>query len=1172
MKQANNFKLLLIAFIVFCANNSFAQTMLNEEWTAYSELSDTIDRAQSIIDNNGNIIFVGNILVAGQQANLITTKLDKNGNIIWQQQFNGTSNGNDYGTAITIDGNGYIYVAGSTYANATNDQDFVSIKYDASGNLMWAKQYNGTGNGFDEPTAITVDNSGNLFVTGQSKGQSSLHDYVTVKYNWYGIEQWAKRYDFANLDDIPNAIVADNLGGVLVTGSSKSSTTNADYTIIKYDISGNQTAILRHSLATAGLDKTTSMKKDYSGNIYITGGEYINGSYLDIKTIKLNSNLAVQWVQTYDGEGFDDLANSIDLDDNGYVYVSGYTTKANGAKEILLLKYQSSGTQVWARKQSAPDGSNIAEAKRIAVDLNGNVYLTGEINTGVNKNSITIKYDTAGNKKWEKLFNRTGNESIKPIDIKQIHDTVYVTAKSKQGTQNKFVTVKYKEHEHPNVPVYDSTGNPTHTANEIIVRFDRSSLLMNSINRKTIEFGTLNEFINTTTISLMNSKIGLAGMSIGNLTAVKIFKNLMPGDSISISRLGDTVKIPDFWATFLIELPSYLEEKIIADSLNKCTPNIWYAELNPVIKLMDIPDDIRYANEQASLHPTSLYPNANINIESAWDKEKGKSYVKVGVYDTGVDQDHDDLNGKVLGGANYYSNTSLAPPYDNNGHGTATAGIIGALRNNNLGIAGIAGGDVANNNSGCSLYNMRIMGDTGSLGTGSLVSNAIIEGAKSTSNGGYGLNIMSNSWSVKAYQYGLMIGFEGLLHDVVEFANNNKVTFIASRGNDGNDVAHYPASFDDQLVINVSASGTDGQFKTSANGGAAPDDYTSSFGGNVDVMAPGTSLVVTTTQSGNDSYRTFNGTSAAAPHVAGVAALMMSYLNNPNMPNAYINLAPEDVEAILQYSATDKGTPGYDDYSGWGLLNASQAMNLIEKPKYKIQHIQTFNNAATTMTPSLVQSNMQIKLTKNYQGVAAGIYFADVFQSTFDLDYTLSSPTDQILHVWPRFSSTQGWRLPASPNGEISTENYVEILSATTTHAVLRNFYYHLKFNEWAQAMDVWFPNNGNFNAGFTIHTYDPNAVGINEIENPNTLNLFNVFPNPANNSATFAYYLPENEKISLQLFDMQGRLIKTIFNGTQQQGIHSAGLDLTDIVQGLYVYSLTTENKKMQKKLSIIH
>lgn len=244
-------------------------------------------------------------------------------------------------------------------------------------------------------------------------------------------------------------------------------------------------------------------------------------------------------------------------------------------------------------------------------------------------------------------------------------------------------------------------------------------------------------------------------------------------------------------------------------------------------------------------------------------------------------------------------------------------------------------------------------------------------------------------------------------------------------------------------------------------------------------------------------------------------------------------------------------------------------MNLIEKPKYKIQHIQTFNNAATTITSSLYQSHIPIILSKNYQGVAAATYYADVYQSVFTLDYTLSSPTDQILHIWPRFSSSQGWSF-ANP---ISTENFVEIVSATTTHAVLRNYFYHLTGTyPYNQAMDVWFPSQGNSNAGFTIHTYDPNAVGINEIKDPSTLNLFNVFPNPASNSATFSYYLPENAKISLQLFDVQGRLIKTIFNGEQHQGIQTTELDLTSIAQGLYICSFTTDRAKTQKQLCVIH
>lgn len=114
------------------------------------------------------------------------------------------------------------------------------------------------------------------------------------------------------------------------------------------------------------------------------------------------------------------------------------------------------------------------------------------------------------------------------------------------------------------------------------------------------------------------------------------------------------------------------------------------------------------------------------------------------------------------------------------------------------------------------------------------------------------------------------------------------------------------------------------------------------YGGNMDLIAPGSDSIVYTTNIINSStsanpYEKFNGTSAAAPHVSGVVALLLSHYNKPDCYSNK-NLAVEDVEYILEHSATNLYGPGYDDTTGWGRLDAYKALQMIENTTLQILH------------------------------------------------------------------------------------------------------------------------------------------------------------------------------------------------------------------------------------------
>jgi hypothetical protein len=149
--------------------------------------------------------------------------------------------------------------------------------------------------------------------------------------------------------------------------------------------------------------------------------------------------------------------------------------------------------------------------------------------------------------------------------------------------------------------------------------------------------------------------------------------------------------------------------------LNTLWPIIEYAHPNYIYQFYVLPNDASFvAGDQAGLHPNALFPNANININSAWDLTVGRNIVRVGVYDGGINWDHEDYSqdnsgtwgqSRVKGGWDWTRgiHPSTATNIDLDGHGSSCAGIIGAIRNNDRGVAGVAGGNGAVNQWGVEL-------------------------------------------------------------------------------------------------------------------------------------------------------------------------------------------------------------------------------------------------------------------------------------------------------------------------------------------------------------------------------------------------------------------------------------------------------------------------------------
>ncbi|HMN07138.1 MAG TPA: SBBP repeat-containing protein, partial [Flavobacteriales bacterium] len=194
-----------------------SQTYVNKEWSQTTGLPGNIDWSASAVDPQGNIIVVGNTLVAPGDPDVLISKFNRDGNLLWQQQYHGNTDGEDYGTAVAIDHLGNCYVA-ATVSNEGAAFDVAVLKYDPEGVLAWHAEWNGAANLYDVPSSIAVDATGNIYVAGTTYSSAMNPNYLLLKLNSNGAFQWASTYDYAGFPDVATGVSFDPMMDPVVTG------------------------------------------------------------------------------------------------------------------------------------------------------------------------------------------------------------------------------------------------------------------------------------------------------------------------------------------------------------------------------------------------------------------------------------------------------------------------------------------------------------------------------------------------------------------------------------------------------------------------------------------------------------------------------------------------------------------------------------------------------------------------------------------------------------------------------------------------------------------------------------------------------------------------------------------------------------------------------------------
>lgn len=368
-----------------------------EQWVARYDgpgIVEKDDRASSIaLDEDGNVYVTGGSTGIDTFYDYTTIKYNNDGVEEWVAHYDGPGNHMDIATSISLDESGNVYVTGYSFASVAIDRDYATIKYDNDGVEQWVARYNGPANERDQAYSITLDTAGNIYVTGRSKGIGTSYDYATIKYNNDGVEQWAARYDGpANYDDSAESIALDDAGNVYVTGYSNG-ITSCDYATIKYNSYGVEQWVARYDCPASERDQASSIALDAAGNVYVTGFDNGITSNSNYATIKYNNDGVEQWIANYNGTGNDsDVPSSIALDIAGNVYVTGKSNISGNGNDYATIKYNNDGVEQWVASYNGP-GNNSDAPSSIALGSDGNVYITGfSTGSGTSEDFATIKY------------------------------------------------------------------------------------------------------------------------------------------------------------------------------------------------------------------------------------------------------------------------------------------------------------------------------------------------------------------------------------------------------------------------------------------------------------------------------------------------------------------------------------------------------------------------------------------------------------------------------------------------------------------------------------------------------------------------------------------------------------------------------------------------------------
>ena len=390
------------------------------------------------------------------------------------------------------------------------------------------------------------------------------------------------------------------------------------------------------------------------------------------------------------------------------------------------------------------------------------------------------------------------------------------------------------------------------------------------------------------------------------------FPDFDPADTLVAGPDNTTIKVMNKAKVFRIYVPEGYNIQDVIDDLLKSTLTLFAQEWGRVEPTL-IPDDTNFIYQYA-LHTGST---GRIHAPDAWGLYTGDQDNYIAIIDWGVDANHPDLDGKVIG-----------DQPDQEYHGTHVAGIAAAITDNDEGVAGVD-------------WNAQILSKSIEVAwwqqpfSDEISSSKIVDAVNYSTD----VNVLNCSWS-QLQPWSTAPRWSDIVGDAITYAYKQNRVVVCASGNYQDDHAnalYYPASY---IPGEISVAATD-----------ANDDveYYSNQNNRVDVAAPGHEIYSTYE---DDDYAYLSGTSMATPYVSGLASLLKGY--EPRLYN-------DDIEQIIRYSADDVEDAGYDNKTGMGRINARAALDLVRdqngllhpSANGETSHTELFHNIQVTWSGML---------------------------------------------------------------------------------------------------------------------------------------------------------------------------------------------------------------------------
>lgn len=423
-----------------------AHAQLNQHWVnRYNGAGDYSDKAKDLTVNSGGNVFIAGYTTSNANHDYLVMKLTSAGDTLWTRTYNGVDNAEDEANAIAIDGSGNVYVTGHSRGDGTGD-DIITIKYSSIGVQQWIATYSSPFLQDDQGRDVTVDASGNVYVTGVTgiDANETNTDYITIKYNSAGVQQWAVNYAGPGQGlDRAERIVLDNTNNPIVTGRVDNGDDD-DWFTIKYNGS-NGNLVWTNITDYTKNDRPADMVIDASNNVYVTGRT--RATNYDLATRKIDASGNTLWTKFYQGID-DDRGTAIVVDASGNVYVTGLSDgNANvlfESYDVVTIKYNSAGVQQWLKAYVGNIGQDLSE--RIAVNTNGDVFVAGstevDVPSGENTDYLVLKYANDGTLTYAKTFDGGVNGNDEATGLGLINGEAVVSGGAFTSSTNRSLVIK----------------------------------------------------------------------------------------------------------------------------------------------------------------------------------------------------------------------------------------------------------------------------------------------------------------------------------------------------------------------------------------------------------------------------------------------------------------------------------------------------------------------------------------------------------------------------------------------------------------------------------------------------------------------------------------------------------------------------------------------------------